>query len=762
MKRIEHFVSGMLGESEGIVARLRWPVPAGVTSAYTAAYTEAGERVLVPYCQGSAVVREILSAGRRAVALNFDPLLILVVRTELMLPPVRQLNGAVTRLGDSLKQGVPLRRYLADLYVTTCPACSRPAAADYFIWDRERGRPVAKYLRCASCDWQGRAAVELDDLERLEALPAREMQYHYVLERVSPPARGGTVQARLEYLLELYSPRNLYALAELTQKIEGQFPDGPLHDALKVLLADCLDRCSSLVPLPDSVARQRGLRRPGRYLERNVWLAFEEAVARLTALAGEQVPELAESLQIGVGTVEGSSSTIGQGLVRDLPRMLSPRSVRLILTSPPPLDSAAWSLAYLWCAWVLDSEAAAPLRPLLVQRTPDPAWYARVMAGSLATLVDLMRDDGRLVLVLTDQRPAMVEALLLAADQARLGVMSLVQCGRDYRLELAPSLPETEDVLPSTASVPAGPPDVRIRRSVVDIAVETIRERGEPVPWPKLHAEIYEKLAQAGLLGEVAGGEGGGISTLDQVAEQVEVALENAAFTRLTPSDSRGELWWLALPEGVERPLCDRVEAEARKVLEGALAMTEDGYAAQIYARFPGVLTPDAELVAACLRSYGSEPTPGYWQLRPEDLPESRLAEQRAIIEQLLLLGRRLGYRAEPSDPFDLTWREKGQLRAVFSVHWQAMVGDAVVLSQQAAGARPYLVIPGGRAALVSYKLAHNPVWQQAVDDYGWWFIKYRHVRKLLEQAEIDEYTLRTIVGLDPIVERESAQLPLF
>ncbi|MFN2219658.1 MAG: hypothetical protein ACK2UA_13705, partial [Anaerolineae bacterium] len=657
MKRIEHFVSGMLGESEGIVARLRWPVPAGVTSAYTAAYTEAGERVLVPYCQGSAVVREILSAGRRAVALNFDPLLILVVRTELMLPPVRQLNGAVTRLGDSLKQGVPLRRYLADLYVTTCPACSRPAAADYFIWDRERGRPVAKYLRCASCDWQGRAAVELDDLERLEALPAREMQYHYVLERVSPPARGGTVQARLEYLLELYSPRNLYALAELTQKIEGQFPDGPLHDALKVLLADCLDRCSSLVPLPDSVARQRGLRRPGRYLERNVWLAFEEAVARLTALAGEQVPELAESLQIGVGTVEGSSSTIGQGLVRDLPRMLSPRSVRLILTSPPPLDSAAWSLAYLWCAWVLDSEAAAPLRPLLVQRTPDPAWYARVMAGSLATLVDLMRDDGRLVLVLTDQRPAMVEALLLAADQARLGVMSLVQCGRDYRLELAPSLPETEDVLPSTASVPAGPPDVRIRRSVVDIAVETIRERGEPVPWPKLHAEIYEKLAQAGLLGEVAGGEGGGISTLDQVAEQVEVALENAAFTRLTPSDSRGELWWLALPEGVERPLCDRVEAEARKVLEGALAMTEDGYAAQVYARFPGVLTPDAELVAACLRSYGSEPTPGYWQLRPEDLPESRLAEQRAIIEQLLLLGRRLGYRAEPSDPFDLTWR---------------------------------------------------------------------------------------------------------
>ena len=101
-------------------------------------------------------------------------------------------------------------------------------------------------------------------------------------------------------------------------------------------------------------------------------------------------------------------------------------------------------------------------------------------------------------------------------------------------------------------------------------------------------------------------------------------------------------------------------------------------------------------------------------------------------------------------------------MRAVFVVHWQAMVSEALALSERAEGARPYLVIPGGRSALVSYKLAHNPLWQQVVDEHGWWFIKYRHVRKLVEQAEVDEYTLRTVVGLDPIVERESAQLPLF
>ncbi len=206
MKRIEYFVPGIIGESEGILSHLRWPIPAGVATAYATAYTDPDERVLIPYCQGSAMVREILSAGRQVVALNFDPLIVLVVRTELALPPARELDGAVARLGDSPKQGVPLRRYLADLYATSCPACSRPAVADYFIWDRDQGEPIAKYLRCPACAWQGRAATEQEDLERLENLPAREMHYHYVLDRVSPPARGGSLQTRV---VEVQLPRDL-------------------------------------------------------------------------------------------------------------------------------------------------------------------------------------------------------------------------------------------------------------------------------------------------------------------------------------------------------------------------------------------------------------------------------------------------------------------------------------------------------------------------------------------------------------------------
>jgi hypothetical protein len=191
---------------------------------------------------------------------------------------------------------------------------------------------------------------------------------------------------------------------------------------------------------------------------------------------------------------------------------------------------------------------------------------------------------------------------------------------------------------------------------------------------------------------------------------------------------------------------------------------TEPEFERAVHEQFPGPLTPDATLVAACLRDCGREVGDGRWQLREEDRPHVRQTERQAIVLQLLDLGRRLGYRAAAWAPFDVAWLEGARARALFVVRWQAAVSEALALGDRfpPGGARPYLVVPGGRAALISYKLAHNPGWQQVMEAAGWRFIKYRHVRELALQPDVDEYTLQTIIGLDPIVERESVQLALF
>ncbi|MBN1136618.1 MAG: hypothetical protein JXM73_08525 [Anaerolineae bacterium] len=765
MTPISHFVPGSRAQEQAkeVLPRLRWPIPPGVIHAYVEAYSRPGDRVLVPFCQDAAEVRQVLHLERQAIALHYDPVLLLLVQASLESVPVRELDAAVARLGDSLKQGIPLRQHLEALYATTCPACLRPAVADYFIW--EQGKPVAKQVRCPACDYDGQAGVEPADLERLADIPARGMHFYYILDRVAPqpPQPGGEgLRPRLESLLDLYTPRNLDALADLTLKIETLFTAGPLHRALLTLLLDCLDRCSALAPLPGSPARRRSLTRPGRFVEWNVWRAFEEAAGRFRSLTAASRPmsSLADSLERY--QVEGEKAWagfVGQGLVRDLPRHMAAHSLPLALVSPPPLDSAAWALSYLWGTWLLGPEAAAPLRPLLRQRTPDPAWYARVMAGSFRTMADLLTADGRILVALAEQRPAVLEALLWAAARAGLRAACLVQSGDDYRLELVAAPP------PSTA--PDAVNGVQIRQVVVEALVETIQARSEPTPWPTLHAAAYRRLAETGLLGRTAWQEGEGAIDLETVAEWVKAARDDARLVQLADGERGEDLWWLAQPSGLQAPLSDRVEAAAYAVLQETPVLDENSFAEKVYARCPGSLTPDSGLIDACLRAYGHQPAPGQWRLRLEDQPETREAERRRMIAGLLELGRRLGYQAKELDGFDAAWLDGAtasgnRVRAAFVVRWQAAVSEALSLGEKAPGARLYLVIPGGRAELTSYKLAHNPLWQATLDEAGWRFIKYRHVRQLMAQQEVDEYALRAIVGLDPIVEREAVQIPLF
>jgi hypothetical protein len=357
------------------------------------------------------------------------------------------------------------------------------------------------------------------------------------------------------------------------------------------------------------------------------------------------------------------------------------------------------------------------------------------------------------------QRPAMVDALVLAAGSARLALRSLLARGDDYRLELSPAWP-------GTPGAPAPAPGVSLEtasREAARAMLEAIRTRGEPAEWSVLHAAALQHLAATGLLARSLETAEGRPSPLELLGEQVRSALEEPALEHLAPTGGSPELWWLARPRDLSTPLADRVEAAAHELLRSrAEPWSEVEFERALYALFPGNLTPGAGLVPACLRSYGQEVAPGLWRLRPEDVPEVREAEREAIAGQLVALGERMGYRAAPLASFDVAWFQEKKQQALFVVRWQATVHEALSMGGRPGGAQRYLVIPGGRAALAREKLERNPLLQRAMDEGGWRFIKYRHVRQLAGQPEVDEYVLRTVVGLDPVAEQEAAQLRLF
>jgi hypothetical protein len=181
-----------------------------------------------------------------------------------------------------------------------------------------------------------------------------------------------------------------------------------------------------------------------------------------------------------------------------------------------------------------------------------------------------------------------------------------------------------------------------------------------------------------------------------------------------------------------------------------------------VYAQFSGPLTPDLALVLMSVDSYSLQENETL-HLRPEDDPLRRAAELRSLRNELVELGERLGFKVEQGGGWDICWLREEREVYVFDISATVALGRHLLARRTVIeGAQRCLVVPGGRAGLVNFKLQRDPRLADAVETARWQFIKFRHLRRLLAEEDLDRHALKTVLGLDPIAEQEAAQIPLF
>jgi len=917
MGQIDYFFPGKAADA-GPLTRYGQPIPTDVIAAYIAAYTREGETVLDPFCLTGTTVHEAAKAGRRVIAISFDPIGVLTARVALNPPPVRELDAAMARLGNALKLGAPLREHLNQLYSTTCPHCQQQVIADYFVWDREAGKPVEKGYYCPTSATERLEAVDQSDLEASTRVERHGFHYWYILERLAPAMDESRALARK--LLELYTPRNLYALANLLIKIETLFPDPPLQEALRLILLRCLDLCSSLYASSDDklsphkrtkssdvergdslseeqtpprkpsprfaskppmrlwwqvVSRGEGLRPqrlrpPPKFIELNVWQAFEsayqevrqlsphpdDALARLKGFAPRASPEgfspeglsprgrifpygrasasevrLAKSFKemaepdLPSETREGMpNALVARVSARQLAKRLPSEAISLIIANPPRLDRLSSSLSYLWSGWLFGRKAAAALRPLLRRRPAGWSWYLKAMRSTFQSLYSLLHPQGHLVLFVTTEELAHCDALILAAIGAGLKLESILYQPSEIAAPKEPLVGTKGEYrfcfVKDVVTPPPSPTDGRketansrhhghssdveslaaeIEEQALKAAHEVLRQRGEPLVFNWLHNAIYQRLGSEGLLQEAMAIGDEKIAPIDFITERITTALKRGLTEDLVGFEKGEEahlplLWWLKQPGFPPEPLGDRMEQAVHQALSDAPSLSPRA----IYPLFPGLLTPEVGWVEECLASYGEEGPPGHWRLRREDQREQRESERTQMMARLVELGRRLGFQvwvgshqqerpygdgklgdilrpeerlfdAGPLSLADVIWHERGQASHVFIVQWVATLKGILLVNRAVEGLggaapdlTPIILIPEERAALVRFKAERSPLFQRAIAEGDWKFIKYPSLCHIIREAEVDRHDLKRIIGLEPIIEKPRAQLPLF
>ena len=128
-------------------------------------------------------------------------------------------------------------------------------------------------------------------------------------------------------------------------------------------------------------------------------------------------------------------------------------------------------------------------------------------------------------------------------------------------------------------------------------------------------------------------------------------------------------------------------------------------------------------------------------------------------MQQLLIsLGQQLGYSVLGENPTNWV-EESGQVCYQFWVIASAII-SRYVFDSQVNPHKAFIVLPGSRANLMTYKLKRDPWLNQAISS-GWRFIKFRHLRLLASSLIMTRESWESQVNADPI-EYKPTQIEMF
>ncbi len=745
------------------------PLTHGVAGEFLHRY--AGERRVVvdPFGQSPALAIELAREGASLLVGCLNPVVRSLIQLQAQPPSPEALRGALAKMASARRAGPgpagaprpplagarPAERLedqLRELYLVTCSACHKPTEAEAFVWSRETGREagppepaardrlVSRIYTCSECGHEAEEPATPEDEEVVRPYLARGMYYHLALERLAPPGDPDRIHA--EEALEVYPLRALYALFSVLIRVESLDLSEEERRAAEALLITALDEAHILRGYAPHVRqRPRSLQAPARYKEVNVWLTLQRAV---TWWSADRTAVAVRAWRPG-DALEPHTINLFAGSARELAGELEAVEPECVITALPRPNQALWTLSAAWAGWLWGAAAVAPLRGVLHRRRYDWAWHANALLASAESLAPHIASGVPVVGLLGELEPGFLAAALWSFDRAGFQLE-----GRALRADTDTAQIVWRSVGRRELLGPA--PELAgldsARQVAEQAAYQVILDRSEPTAWEVIHAAAWSQVALGHLFPSPSGEE-------ETEFAQCQAAINGAAEAHPQVAAAKGEesdlgsTWWMHDPGAASIPLADRVEAEVARLLAEQGPSTYAVLDRLVCETFPGLLTPEARLVRACLRSYGQEDeTQLLWSLRPEDFAEQRTADLESVRAALIRLGERFGFRLSGVNPLEFHEAQDAPPIRFFLITSAAF--GRYLLDPRLDPSHAWVVLPGGRASLVEYKMRRNWLLRQAVEN-GWRFLKFRHVRRMLDDALLRRESLEERLGLDPL-----------
>ena len=661
--------------------------PHNVVREYIERYSVAGDIVLDPFCGSGVTAIEALRSGRKAVAIDLNPLAVFITRMTAVPIDLHEFESCFKTLKNSVKEEIdkfykiPCQKCGGDAdtlnavssYVVKCPSCGKDVVMSkaerpsgkrqniYICYSCNKtfsygNQPIAYELpilanyKCNLCGDKG--SIEYPDIEDGTDLS------NYWYPKVSlfyPENKPFITKRRASTTEELFTNRNIACLSILRKAISSI--EKPLYRDLMLLTF------SSMIPQASRMmiwtkTQGAGWKMPeylvfAEHHEFNVWGRFEnrfKKVLKGKKESNEQIKTFKEAksfedLHKGANFFAVSKNALeltkGKNKVPEA-------SIDYVFTDPPyGGDIQYFELDFMRLAWLRGEEGDARFNldwwgdEITINESgqrKDFDYYHKMMGAAFQQVYKVLKPNRYLTVTFHNVNVKTYSSILNAGVLAGFSLKKVVYqppARISAKAQLQPygsavgdyyirfSKADDGDVFEKT------PYDVqRYKTAVVENAIKMIAERGEPTPLTHL-LTMYSVLGESGvLLG---------------AKEPIDVVLSEKIGTVFELVDGK---WWLKDPERYHLdviPLNERIERVIVDVLNSEVTVSLDEIIRRIYISFPNSLTP-AQSIKKALEEYADKvPGPGgRYRLKTKVL--ERASEHSQMIGILAEIGDKLGF----------------------------------------------------------------------------------------------------------------------
>jgi 16S rRNA G966 N2-methylase RsmD len=755
-----------------------------VVSEFIKAYSPEGGIVMDPFSGSGVTALEALKLGRRVIAVDLNPIATEILRLTVQPVDLEELEHAFRRIETSVKETIN------ELYVTECRGCEKKIQIECAVWNRDEKKNLdLKELRykCPHCEEVVEKGGKPSPKDKKHI---KSVEEEFKRKRIWYPknpfyyadGRPFIKKERYESVDELFTPRNLYALAVLMNAIERE-KDETLKDFLKIAFTSMVHLCSTMVPALSpaetnhqtafsSVWTQHSYWFASEFMEQNVWKKFESSIAghqgllKAKAESNKFFKRIKSTTRVSQVLDGKADICIINGNCNDVFEKQPSASIDYIFTDPPYDASIQYGeLSYLWAAWLKKDDgyverisSAEIVRNERQQKDFDV--YYSLLKRSFDGMFKVLKPKSYLTLTFHNPTFKVRNATI------RAGIFS----GFDFeKIHHQPTAQKSGKSLlqpfgsaqgdfylrfhkPASGKIPTNGfeeiSEKRFEKIVVDTTIELLAERAEPTPYTIVINYIDPVLAKHGFFSSLSTG-------LD-----VKAILNKHLGTEFKLVGERiggasGRLWWLNDLNIVKRlqeiPLSERVEQTVLRVLQakGRITFTDAWEAISI--EFPNSLTSDSTSIKESLEQYARQVKGGFWLLKP--LVSERVSQHSEIIAILAETGESLGYdiwvgKKEQSDNagmktlesyvtadlskvrgvtelrtvemIDVLWVKGGQIVSAFEIESTTTMTSALVRGSNLSADIPkYLVIPEERDEQLARKMK-SPMFAERFEVDSW------------------------------------------